>query len=281
MVKAIFENVEKGRQVIPNYAIEANRKGRLEVRLIPADRNKDRDPQEAGFMGKACDRVVADQEVTACQFFIELRFGGGANACDQIGSGATDAGAEFVGNRLEVSFTRVKAGLKLVGSPASGLMASNLDPRFKIGEVGLEIKSGELGGNLGTVYGLFFPRFEPYAIGPHPLTAEESIGSHGVVADLSGPSANFLQTFLAYRIAKDRAATREDVPADGNISIGSPEVSVGGDGALRWNDAYLEAQRLKAEGRIKQYGDPVAYCKEIWCRDQKSIVLVAKRGGDF
>lgn len=44
MVKAIFENVEKGRQVIPNNSIEANRKGRLEVRLIPADRNKDRDP---------------------------------------------------------------------------------------------------------------------------------------------------------------------------------------------------------------------------------------------
>lgn len=207
MVKAIFENVEKCRHVIPNNAIEANRKGSLEVRLIPADRNKDRDPQEAGFMGKACDRVVADQEVTACHLLIKLRFGGGAKASDQIASGATDAGAEFVGNRLEVSFTRVKAGLKLVGSPASGLLAGDLDPRFKIGEVGLEIKSGELGGNLGAINGLFFPRFEPDAIGPHPLTAEETAGGHGVVADLSGPSANFLKPFLADGIAQDRGTS--------------------------------------------------------------------------
>jgi hypothetical protein len=144
-----------------------------------------------------------------------------------------------------MSFARVKAGLKLVGSPASGLLAGDLDPRFKIGEVGLEIKGGELGGNLGAVDGLFFPRFEPNAIGPDLLTTEEPIGSHGVVADLSGPSANFLQTFPAYRIAQNRAATRRDVPVDGKISIGFPKVRIAGNGALRWNDAYLEAQRLK------------------------------------
>ena len=281
MVKAIFENVEKGRQVIPNNAIEANRKGRLEVRLVPADRNKDRDPQEAGFMGKACDRVVADQKITACQFLIKLRFGGGAKASDQIASGAADAEAEVLGSPLEMSFTRVKAGLKLVGSPASGLLASDLDPRFKIGEVGLEIKGGELGGKLGTVYGLFFPRFEPYAIGPHPLTAEESIGSHGVVADLSGPGANFLQTFLAYRIAEDRAAIRRGVPVDGKICIGFPKLGVRGDIALRWNDAYLEAKRLKAKGRVKQYSDPVADGKIFRARYQKGIVLVQQRGRYF
>ena len=214
MVKAIFENVEKGRHVIPNNAIEANRKGRLEVRLVPADRNKDRDPQEAGLIGKARDWVVADQKITACQFLIKLRFGGGAKASDQIASGAADAEAEVLGSPLEMPFARVKAGLKLVGSPASGLLAGDLDPRFKIGEVGLEIKGGELGGNLGAVDGLFFPRFEPDAIGPDLLTAEEPIGSHGVMTDLSSPSANFLQTFLAYRIAKDRGATWKDIPAN-------------------------------------------------------------------
>jgi hypothetical protein len=136
-------------------------------------------------------------------------------------------------------FARVKAGLKLVGSPASGLLAGDVDPRFKIGEVGLEIKGGELGGNLGAVDGLFFPRFEPDAIGPHPLTAEESIGSHGVVADLSGPSTNFLQTFLADGIAQDRAATWRDVPVDGKIPIGFRKVVVGGGGCMGWNNANL------------------------------------------
>ena len=56
---------------------------------------------------------------------------------------------------------------------------------------------------------------------------------------------------------------------------------IGGNGALRWNDAYLEAQRLKTEGRIEQHCNSVAHCKVFWSRDQKSIVLVAKRGGDF
>jgi len=144
-----------------------------------------------------------------------------------------------MGNRLQVSFTRVEAGLKLVGSPASRLMASNLNPGCKLGEVGLKIEGGELGRNLRAVDGLFFPLMEPDAIGPHPLTAEEPIRSHGVVADLSGPSPNFLKTFLADGIAQDRAATWRDVPVDGKIPIGFRKLGVGGGGCMGWNNADL------------------------------------------
>lgn len=68
---------------------------------------------------------------------------------------------------------------------------------------------------------------------------------------------------------------------DGKIRIGFPKVSVGRDGCLRWNDAYLEAKRLKAKGRVKQYSDPVADGKIFRARYQKGIVLVQQRGRYF
>lgn len=91
----------------------------------------------------------------------------------------------------------------MVGGLASRLLTGKLDPRFQVGEVGLRVEAGELGGNLGSVDGLGSPRLEPDTIGPHPLTAEKPVGGHGVVADLDGTGANFLQTFLAECYAED------------------------------------------------------------------------------
>jgi len=59
------------------------------------------------------------------------------------------------------------------------------------------------------------------------------------VANLRGSSANFLKTFPADGIAQDRAATWQNIPADGKISIGFAKVGVSGDACLRWDDVDL------------------------------------------
>ena len=132
MIKPIVKNVEKGRQIVPHNAIKTYRKRVLEVRLVPADRNKDWDPQEGGFMSKACDRVVADQKITACQFLIKSWLGGGTRACKQIASGASETNAELVGSPREMTFAGVETGSKMAGRPASRLKACGLNPGFRM-----------------------------------------------------------------------------------------------------------------------------------------------------